>query len=74
MGDLFFMVFRLSRIERCIEICAALQENRLKCRFLSLFKTTPASVMKRFKGNGASLMFDFYRASLGMATSMLNYK
>ena len=25
VGDSFFMVFRLSRIERCIEICAVLQ-------------------------------------------------
>ena len=28
---------------------------------------TPASVMKRFKANGASLMSDFHRASLKMA-------
>ena len=31
VGDSFFTVFCLSRIERCIEICAVLQENRLKC-------------------------------------------
>ena len=49
--DSFFMVFRVSRIERCIEICAVL-----------LFKMTPASVMKGFKANGASLMSDFHRA------------
>ena len=28
---------------------------------------TPASVMQRFKANGASLMFDFHRAPLEMA-------
>ena len=67
MGDSFFTVFRLSRIELCIEICAVLQENRLKCWFLKLFKTTPSPVMKRFKANGAILMSDFYRASREMA-------
>ena len=62
VGDSFLMVFCLSRIERCNEICAVLQENRLKCGFLSLLKMTPASVMKRFKANGASLMSDLHRA------------
>ena len=60
-------MFCLSRIERCIEFCAVLQENRLKCGFLSFFKMTPASVMKRLKANGASLMSDFHRASPEMA-------
>ena len=31
------------------------------------FKTTPASVMNRFKANGAGLMSDFHRASPEMA-------
>ena len=31
VGDGFFTVLCLSRIERCIEICAVLQENLLKC-------------------------------------------
>ena len=30
MGDSFCTVFRLSMIERCIEIFAVLQENRMK--------------------------------------------
>ena len=59
MGDSFFTVFRFSRIERCIEMCAVLQENA--------FKMAPVSVMKRFKANGASLMSDFHRASSEMA-------
>ena len=66
MGDSFYTVFRCSRKGRCIEICAVLQENRLKCCFLELLKTTPASVMKRFKANEASLVSDFHRASLEM--------
>ena len=32
---------------------------------------TPASVMKRFKANGASLMSDLHRASLKMAWGRL---
>ena len=60
--DSFVIVFCLSRIERCIEICAVLQENRLKCGFLLLFKMTTASVIKRFKANGANLMYDYHRA------------
>ena len=67
MGDLFFTVFRCSSIERCIEICEVLQENRLKCYFFLLFKMTPASVMKRLKANRASLVSDFHRASLELA-------
>ena len=31
VGDSFFTVFRCSRIEWCIEMCAVLQENHLKC-------------------------------------------
>ena len=31
VGESFFTVFHLSRIEQCIEICAVLQENCLKC-------------------------------------------
>ena len=31
VGDSFFMVFRLSRIERFTEMFAVLQENRMKC-------------------------------------------
>ena len=30
-GGFVFTVFRLSRIEQCIENCAVLYENRLKC-------------------------------------------
>ena len=30
-GKFVFTVFLLSRIERCIEICVDLQENRMKC-------------------------------------------
>ena len=44
---------------------------------LNFLKTTPASVMKPFKANGASLISDFHRASLsgnGLATSMPIYK
>ena len=59
----FHGVFRLSKIERCIEKCAVLQENRLKCLFFKLFKMTPASVMRQFKANGISLISDFHRAS-----------
>ena len=48
-------------------MCAVLQEIALNADFFNFFKTTPASVMKRFKANGVSLMSDFYRASLEMA-------
>ena len=67
MGDLFFTVLCLSMLERCIEICEVLEENRLKCLFLQLFKMTPASVLKRFKANGASRMSDFHKAFPKMA-------
>ena len=67
MGDSFFTGFRLSRIERCIETCAVLQENRRNAVFFNFFKMTPALVMQRFKANGASLMSDFHRASAEMA-------
>ena len=63
----YLAVFRLSRIKRCIKMCAVLQENRVKCCCFFLNKMTPASVMKRFKANGASLMSDFRRASPKLA-------
>ena len=43
----------------------------LNADFLNFFKMTPASVMKRFKANGACLMFGFDRASLKMAWQRL---
>ena len=39
----------------------------LNVDFFNFLKMTPASVMRLFKANGASLMSDFYRASPEMA-------
>ena len=47
-----------------MQIC---KEIAINADFFNLFKTTPASVMKRLKANGVSLMSDFHRASPKMA-------
>ena len=69
MVDSFLTVLRLSRKERCIEICAVLQESRPEMLIYLFFLKWPlqASVMERLKANGASPMSDFHRASLEMA-------
>ena len=69
MGDSFFTVFCLSRIERCIDsnLCSFARKSHEMLIFLYFFKMTNASDMKRFEANGASRVSDFHRVSPKMA-------
>ena len=75
----FLILFCCSRIEQFVEMCTVWQENLLKCWFLYLFKTTTASLMKRFQTNELSLVSDFHRSAPKMVKVFLvrylpNYK